>query len=596
MAMLRRFTVLLRLAALCLALANTTAYAREAVTLQLKWTHAFQFAGYYAAQELGYYRDAGLDVRIDEAQPGVDPVMRVLDGTAQFGVGNSNLLLARRAGQPVVALAVIFQHSPLVLIARQTHATQGIHDLVGKRLMIEPQSDELLAYLKQEGIPLDRTIQIEHSFDPHDLIDGKVDAISAYVTNEPYYLDRAHLAYQTYTPRAAGIDFYGDNLFTTERELAQNPRRVEAFRTASLRGWQYAMAHPAEIADLIGKKYPGRHPRDFYLYEAQRMAQLMQTELIEVGYMNPGRWRHIAETYADLGLLPHDFPLDGFLYEPNPHRDLAWLYRILAAALFAVAVIGSISLYIHRINLRLGKALDKLERENEFACDVMQRLVRLRTEDPRVAQWSRPALTFSGDVTAATRTPDGRLWALLADCTGHGLSAALNVVPVVEMFYGMAARGLPLEEACAALNRHIHSLMPTGRFVCAALAEIDPETQSIRLWNGGMPPVLCTDASGEIVYRGVSRHLALGIADAELFDAAAETFALPRGGILLMCSDGLLEAAGADGHAFGDAELAGALRQLARGTSLPELARCDIERKLAQAHDDVTILTITLDF
>ncbi len=316
-----------RIAAVCLlalGIATVAAPARalDAVTLQLKWTHAFQFAGYYAAQALGYYRDAGLDVRIEEAHPGIDPVKAVLDGRAQFGVGTSNLLLARKAGQPVVALAVIFQHSPLVLIARQSSALQGIHDLAGKRLMIEPQSDELLAYLKQEGIPLDHTIQVEHSFNPDDLIQGKVDGISAYATNEPYFLDRAHLAYQTYTPRSAGIDFYGDNLFTTERELKQNPQRVEAFRAASLRGWQYAMAHPEEIADLIVAKYSTQHPRDFYLFEAKRMVPLMQTELIEVGYMNPGRWRHIAETYADLGLLPRDFAFDGFLYQPNPQRDL----------------------------------------------------------------------------------------------------------------------------------------------------------------------------------------------------------------------------------------------------------------------------------
>ena len=161
------------------------AHALDAVTLQLKWSHAFQFAGYYAAKEKGYYREAGLDVAIQEASPGDDPLKIVLGGKAQYGVGNSSLLLARNSGQPVVVLAAIFQHSPVVLITRRQGPVQAIHDLAGKRLMIEPQSDELLAYLKQEGIPLASIVQIEHSFKPQDLIDGKVDAISAYVTNEP---------------------------------------------------------------------------------------------------------------------------------------------------------------------------------------------------------------------------------------------------------------------------------------------------------------------------------------------------------------------------------------------------------------------------
>lgn len=332
--------------------------ALESVTLQLKWTHAFQFAGYYAAVDKGYYREAGLDVTLREAMPGIDPLQVVTSGQAQYGVGTSSLLLARKAGQPVVALAAIFQHSPLVLIARQLKSvkgTQGVHDLIGKRVMIEPQSDELIAYLKQEGIALDRLEQVPHSFDPQDLIDGRVDAISAYVSNETYYLDQAGLPYQVYTPRASGIDFYGDNLFTTEAEIQAHPERVRAFRAASLRGWQYAMQHPAEIADLIGAKYSSQHPKSFYLFEAERMAALMRTDLIEVGYMNAGRWRHIADTYADLGLLPRNYSLDGFLYEPDPQRDLAKLYL----ALGLLAAVSAIALYIHRINRRLSRALEE---------------------------------------------------------------------------------------------------------------------------------------------------------------------------------------------------------------------------------------------
>lgn len=169
-----------------LLLPSSFALSVEKVTLQLKWTHAFQFAGYYAALEKGYYRDAGLDVQLLEATPGIDPLESVLSDQAQYGVGTSSLLLARKSGKPVVVLAAIFQHSPLVLVAREdksSKGTQGIHDIVGKRVMIEPQSDELIAYLKQEGITPDRLIQVPHSFRVEDLIEGRVDAMSAYVSN-----------------------------------------------------------------------------------------------------------------------------------------------------------------------------------------------------------------------------------------------------------------------------------------------------------------------------------------------------------------------------------------------------------------------------
>ncbi len=97
--------IIIALSTFCTA---SQASALEQVTLQLKWLHQFQFAGYYAAVQQGYYREAGLNVTIVPATPGKDPVLEVLNGTADYGVGTSSLLLMRTAGKPVVALAVIF--------------------------------------------------------------------------------------------------------------------------------------------------------------------------------------------------------------------------------------------------------------------------------------------------------------------------------------------------------------------------------------------------------------------------------------------------------------------------------------------------------
>ena len=338
-----------------------TARALEPVTLQLKWTHSFQFAGYYAAQQKGYYREAGLDVTIAAAQPGDDPVTKVLAGEAQYGVGNSNLLLARNAGQPVVLLAAIFQHSPVVFIARAQLPVQGIQDLKGKRVMLEHQSDELLAYLKQEGVNPNDIIQVDHSFNINDLIENKVDAISAYIVHEPYFLEKIGFPYYTYTPRSVGIDFYGDNLFTTEQEIKNHPARTKAFRQASLRGWEYAMAHPEEIADFIVNHYAQEHLRELYLFEAKRIEALLRTDLIEIGYSNPGRWQHISEIYASMGLLPHKYSLKGFIYEQPEATDLTWLY----VGLLLLASISTVALYIYSVNRRLTQALQSSKEDHQ---------------------------------------------------------------------------------------------------------------------------------------------------------------------------------------------------------------------------------------
>lgn len=330
----------MRLFLLLFALLPLTVSALEKVTLQLKWQHQFQFAGYYAAAAQGYYRDAGLDVRFVEAGPNTDPVAEVITGRAQYGVSNSALLLARARGEPVVALAVIFQHSPFILAARAGAGIRSVQDLAGKRLMIEPHADEIYAYLRREGLHESRLVIKPHSFNHQDLIDGRADVMTAYSTDEPFFFEQRGFRHIELSPRTAGIDFYGDNLFTSAREIARHPARVRAFRDASLKGWRHAMAHPEETVDLILAQYGPRHSRAHLLYEANKMAPLLQTDLVDMGYMSTARWRHIANTYAELDMLPRDFSVEGLLYEPAPDTRMTWALAastgvalVLAAAL-----------------------------------------------------------------------------------------------------------------------------------------------------------------------------------------------------------------------------------------------------------------------
>ncbi|MBV1952156.1 MAG: GGDEF domain-containing protein [Cycloclasticus sp.] len=302
--------------ACCFLLVPSISFAQDNVVLQLKWKHAFQFAGYYAAQELGYYDDVGLDVDIRAASPGVDPVEEVLKGKAQYGIGNSALLLDRQNGKPVVVLSVVFQHSPAILITKGDGRISSVKDFVGKRVMIEPNSLELLTYLKKEGIPPEKIQIIDHSYDVNDLIQGDIDALSAYSSNEPYLLNQKGYFFKEFTPRGAGIDFYGDNLFTMEDEIRNHPDRVEAFRTASMKGWVYAMENTDEMIELILKKYGEGLERKQLLFESQTMNNLLVNNLIEVGHMNPARWRRIVNAYKSLDLIHKENILEGFIYTP----------------------------------------------------------------------------------------------------------------------------------------------------------------------------------------------------------------------------------------------------------------------------------------
>ena len=344
---------------LFLLICTSTSYAEETETvrLQLKWHHQFQFAGYYAAIEQGYYKKAGLNVEIIEGSPEIVSTQSVLTGIAEYGVGSSGLLLSRNTGAPLVVLAVIFQHSPFALLTQQNSATQNIHDLVDKMLMIEPQADELVAYLNHEGMPLDKFKLVEYKHSIENFIAGTVDAMSTYTTDEPYLLEKNGIKFNLYSPRSVGIDFYGDNLFTTETELKQHPERVRKFREASLKGWRYAMDNQEEIIELIINKYSKRKDREFLNFEAEQMQKLMHPELIDIGYMLNGRWQHIAETYAELGMLPNEVKLDEFLYNPNQPHDYFWFYISSGITLFILTIITLVTIRFSKLNKKLSRLL-----------------------------------------------------------------------------------------------------------------------------------------------------------------------------------------------------------------------------------------------
>ncbi|TVO68430.1 ABC transporter substrate-binding protein [Denitromonas ohlonensis] len=340
------------------------ALADDSVVLQLRWVHQFQFAGYYAALEKGYYAAAGLDVEIRAAGPNKPtPLEELTKGNAHYGVGNSGLVVAYQQGAPVVALAAIFQRSPNVWLTLEASHLITPLDLAGKRLMMTPsvENAELLSLLAMEGIARDRLNIVPSSFDIDDLITGRVDAFNAYATNEPYLLEQLGIAYRIIDPHDYGIDFYSDVLFTTEDELLRHPQRVAAFQAASLKGWDYAMAHPEEIVDLIRQRYNPEKSRDHLLFEATTIRTIMQPDLIQIGHMNPLRWQRIADTFVRQGMNTPARPLDGFLYDPAPKPVAAWLIYALVAALVVIGIAVLITGFMHRANRSLLAAKRSLQ-------------------------------------------------------------------------------------------------------------------------------------------------------------------------------------------------------------------------------------------
>ncbi len=317
--------------------------------MQLKWLHQFQFAGYYAAQARGFYRDEGLDVTIKPGGGGVSQLTEVLAERAQFAVGDADLLVARIEGQPIVAMAALFQHSPYVILSRKDSGIRSPHDLVGKKVMLAGGQGEiqLRAMLQSEGIAPGLVTVLPQTWNLDDLIDGRVDAMSAYATVEPGQLAQRGVAPFIMRSADFGVDFYGDILFTSEEEVERQPMRTEAFLRASLKGWVYALEHRAEIADLI-LALPGARERgltrESLLMEADAMRPFILPDVVDVGHVSKARFESIARILAAQRLVPANYSLDGWVYERDVKveerlwRLIAWIGGVFVLVVVLVLV------------------------------------------------------------------------------------------------------------------------------------------------------------------------------------------------------------------------------------------------------------------
>ncbi|MGA9119779.1 MAG: ABC transporter substrate-binding protein [Bacteroidota bacterium] len=340
----------------------------DTVTLELRWNHQFQFAGYYAAQAKGFYRDAGLYVRIKPEPDASSGIRRVLSGEAEFGIAGDDLLLRRMAGDPVVALAAIFQHSAHAVAVRAETNILKPEDLVGKRLMANLRRDaDVRAMLLQQHVNPDSIQTISDRWDLEAFADGKVDAITCYTTTQEFALQRRGIGYRLLHPADYGIDFYGDVLYTSENTLQKNPEQVAAFRQASLLGWRYAMDHQDEIIKLILSDYQSPRLVNTYeglAFEAAAMQRLILPEIVEIGTMSVSRWQKIEDTFHRLGMGKGNVNPEDFVYSTERTRDLVWIRWATAIIVVALLIVAWFIYWNFALRKQVQRRTNELQQQN----------------------------------------------------------------------------------------------------------------------------------------------------------------------------------------------------------------------------------------
>lgn len=357
---------LLLIALLC----GQFAHANDKVILQLKWKHQFQFAGYYAAKSQGFFEQEGLEVEIKQIKPGVTPVESVLNGNAQFGVSDSSLVLARMQGKKPVVLATIFQHSPLVLLTLKSSGIIDPLELKGKKIMFSRDVDDavLTAMFTEVGLTPKDYEHVSHSFNDSDLINGKVDAMSAYITNQAFALPQKNIPINIMSPANYGIDFYGDMLFVEENYFKNNKQQVLAFRRAAIKGWHYAIHNQEEMVDWIIDNLAPNKSKTHLMNEAKTTARMIQSEIVDLGYFSTNRFIRIADTYKKLKLVDQNSSFEGINYK-NYLGSTTQKDKWIQAAIVVSAFLAAIAFLLWVNNFRLKEKVKdntlRLEKANK---------------------------------------------------------------------------------------------------------------------------------------------------------------------------------------------------------------------------------------
>jgi PAS domain S-box-containing protein len=300
----------------------STVFAQEKlqkVSLSLEWLDQFQFAGYYMAKEKGFYKDVGLDVEIQKYDAKRTSLAKVLNSEATYGIGGASTIRSIAHGANVIMLGAILQSTPMILISREESHIKSTKDLIGKRIMFsENMLRETKNMLFGENFPLNQVHIQEHSHNIEDLINKKTDVMSAYISNEPFLLNKRGIKYNIISPKNYGVDFYSEILFTSRDELENHKQRAIDFRDASLKGWRYAFRHIEESVEVILKKYNTQHKsKAALIFEAKELKKLAYYRTDKLGVMNISKIKKIYNIYRKNGVLSEHINISDYMLQED---------------------------------------------------------------------------------------------------------------------------------------------------------------------------------------------------------------------------------------------------------------------------------------
>ncbi|WP_294948915.1 diguanylate cyclase [Sulfurivirga sp.] len=312
---------LLSLVLLCVFAAGGHAQTEKPfpIIVQFHWKHQFEYAGFYAALQQGYYQQAGLVVTLQSLKSGsLSPIARLRRGEVTFALSNTRGIAAALQDDRLVLLANYFKRPASIFVVKP-----DIHmptDLNGRRIGMthdKRQASVLTALLRTFNVQPKYVIK-----GPNAMLAafrrGELDAIPAYVSNEPVRLKAEGVPFNVIEPWMFGIEGMDDNLFARRDFVERHPEQVRAFLDATRRGWEYALAHPLELVETILANWNEQHKtRGDLVLESYLVRQLIMPGVYPVGQVDRARLRRVAETLLSTGLVNNLARLDQMVWPPK---------------------------------------------------------------------------------------------------------------------------------------------------------------------------------------------------------------------------------------------------------------------------------------
>ena len=295
-------------------LCTLSVIALDEVTVQLKWIHQAQFAGFYLAEAEGFYEEEGISVTFLRGGIGIDIVDALLSGAAQFSViGADSILVSVGEGTPITAVSTIYRINPFILV---TFADSGIvtpYDFVGKTVTATSGYDNVQyeAMLHNLGIDPSLIHAVPYEYDNGPFIRGEVDVTISFAAGSLLGLrkDVGDRPINLIWPDDYGVHFYSDTITVADSLLEENPDLILRFLRATLRGHRHALIDPEAAVDAT-MAYAEVQDRTLQTDMLDASIPLIHTGEDELGWMRPDRWQDMYDTLLEQGFFPSPFPVE----------------------------------------------------------------------------------------------------------------------------------------------------------------------------------------------------------------------------------------------------------------------------------------------